>query len=141
MELAKHFSKELIFKQEKFAYKYNSSQRILYKYYYGSISMEDIKSSWLHAFENNIIPNETSGFILDYRNATFDMEIDEHEAIADFYKNNLAVFQDKKIAIISDEPKAIVIAILTESKDDGYYSKPFSTVEAAIAWILYSRIK
>lgn len=120
----------------KFKYKFNSSKCILFKYYYGSITIADIKSSWEHAFENNIIPKDTKGFILDFQNATFEIEIDEHIEIADFYKNHIDIFGDIKIAMLSNEPRDVAILILVESKNDGYYSKPFSTVEAATRWVL-----
>lgn len=122
--------------QEKFKYKFNSSLGIFYKYYYGSITIADIKSSWEHAFENNLIPKETKGFIVDYQNASFDMEIDEHIEIADFYKNHLEVFGNFKIAVVSNEPKDVVIIILVETKEDGYFTKLFCTVKAATSWVL-----
>ncbi|NQU52023.1 MAG: hypothetical protein HQ522_05745 [Bacteroidetes bacterium] len=122
--------------QEKYKYRYNHEEQILYKFYYGAISLEEIKSSWIHAFENNLIPKETKGFILDYRKATFDMRINEYPGISDFYKDNLAVFRNKKIGILSDKPETVVVVMMVESKDDGYYSRPFSTLEAAKAWVL-----
>ncbi|MCK4922713.1 MAG: hypothetical protein KAS71_16785 [Bacteroidales bacterium] len=122
--------------QEKFKFRFNNSLGILHKYYYGSISIADIKSSWEHAFENNLIPKETKGFIVDYRNANLEFEVDEHIKIADFYKDNLEVFGNFKIAVVSDEPKDVVIIILVETKEDGYFSRLFSTVEAATNWVL-----
>jgi hypothetical protein len=122
--------------QKKFKYQFNSSLGILFKLYFGRINIDDITSSWEHAFKNNLIPKETKGFILDYRNATFDLEISEHNAIADFYKKHIDIFGGFKIAIITIEPKDLVIPILVEFKDAGYSSKPFSTVEAAIRWVL-----
>ncbi|WP_298364268.1 hypothetical protein [uncultured Lutibacter sp.] len=117
-------------------FKFDSSLGILFKYHYGLITIEDIKSSWLYAFENNIIPKENKGFILDFRNSKFNIKLSEHAEIADFYKNNLDVFGNFKIAIITDKPKDIVVPILVQYLDDGYTSCPFSTPEAAINWIL-----
>ena len=64
------------------------------------------------------------------------MAVDEHIEIADFYKDNLEVFGNFKIAVISNEPKDVVIIILVETKEDGYFSRLFSTVEAATNWVL-----
>ncbi len=74
---------------EKFKYHYDSSMGILYKTYYGLITIEDIESSWEYAFQNNLIPKERKGFILDYRQSNFSIKIDHHYRIADFYKNIL----------------------------------------------------
>ncbi|MCF8379387.1 MAG: hypothetical protein K9H49_07410 [Bacteroidales bacterium] len=122
--------------KEKIKYHYDPKDKIMFKSYYGLISIDIIASSWMQAFEKEIIPKETVGFILDYREAIFDMDVDEHAEIANFYKKNLEVFRNKKIAIITDKPKAVVIVTLVEALDDGYFSKPFSTLEAARAWVL-----
>ena len=120
----------------KFKYQYDSSTRILFKYYYGKITIEDIYSSWDYAISNNIIPNGTRSFVLDYTAASFDIKVKEHTKIADYYKNHLEVFRNCKIAIITQTPKDVVIPALVETIDEGYYSKPFYTLEAAIDWVL-----
>jgi hypothetical protein len=121
---------------KKFKYRFDRSLGILYKYYYGLITLEDIESSWEFAFDNGCIPKDVKGFILDYRKSNFNIKIEEHIAIANFYKRHLEVFGNLRIAIITEEPKDIVIPILVKSKDDGYCSKPFSTLESAIEWVL-----
>jgi hypothetical protein len=121
---------------KKFKYEFDRSSGILFKYYYGMISVEDIESSWKYAFENNLIPKETKGFILDFQNSNFNIKIDNHTAIADFYKKHLNIFGNKKIAIITQNPRDIVIPILVKKKDEGYQSRPFSTLESAVKWVL-----
>jgi hypothetical protein len=121
---------------KKFKYQFDSSLGILFKYYSGLINIEDIESSWEYAFENGLIPKEVKGFILDYRNSNFNIKIEEHAAIADFYKKHLDIFGNFKIAILTEAYRDIVIPILVETKDEGYSSKPFSTLEAAIEWVL-----
>jgi len=122
--------------EKKFEYKFNNSLGILFKTYYGLITIEDIESSWKYAFDKGLIPKEKKGFILDYRNSNFNLKIKEHISIANFYKKHIDIFGNSKIAIITEDPRDIVVPILVESNDDGYSSKPFSTLEAAIAWIL-----
>ena len=122
--------------EEKITYRLDQSNGILFKYYRGDITIEDISSSWEHAIENQSIPKETKGFILDYTKATFKIKFNEYHLIADFYKNHLDVFSNQKIAIVIDNPSDIVIPILVESEDDGYTSRPFNTIDAAIAWVL-----
>jgi hypothetical protein len=126
----------MILKKEKFRYEFDDSLRILFKYYDGSITLDDIKFSWEYAFANNLISRETRGFILDYRKATFNMDLEEHDGIAKFYQEHLEVFGNFKIAILTDNPKDVVIPTLVELKDDGYQSKPFCNLDAAIDWVL-----
>lgn len=122
--------------KNKFKYQFDSSLGILFKYYYGLVEIKDITSSWEYAFENNLIPKETKGFILDYRNSNLKIKVGEHTEIANFYKKHLEFFGDFKIAIVTENPKDIVIPMLVETKDDGYTSKPFTTIESAIGWVL-----
>ena len=120
----------------KFKYQYDSSTRILFKYYFGQISLEDIYSSWDFAIRTNLIPSGTRSFILDYTDASFDIKVKEYPKIGEYYKNHLEVFKNCKIAIITQTPKDVVIPALVETIDEGYYSKPFYTLDAAIDWVL-----
>ena len=123
--------------KKKFDYKFDDSLGLLFKTYYGPITIEDIEASWEYAFDNNLIPKGVKGFILDYHNANFTFSLDQHFLIANFYKNHLEIFGNLKIAILVTDPADIVVPILVEQKDDGYYSKPFFTLEAAIHWVLF----
>jgi len=122
--------------KKKFKFQFNSSLGILFKYYYGLITIEDIESSWEYAFKNGLIPKDVKGFILDYRNSNFNIEIEDYNKIADFYKEHIEVFGNSKIAILTEEPRDIVIPILVNSKEQGYSSRPFSTLNSAIDWVL-----
>jgi hypothetical protein len=119
-----------------FTYEFDHETLILYKFYFGPIALEDIELSWLYAFENKMIPKETKGFILDYRKASFKIQIKDHVKIANFFREHLDVFGGLKIAIITEEPKDVVIPVMLKTKDDGYSSKPFCTREAAVKWVL-----
>jgi len=119
-----------------YKYELNSELNILYKYYYGPISLDDIFSSWEHAFDNNIIPKDIKGFILDFRKSTFDFKVDRFIDISNFYKEHIDVFKGTKIGLISVKPNDVVIPILFTTKDKGYTSAAFSTDQAAIDWIL-----
>lgn len=120
----------------KFTYEFKKDTGILFKFYYGDITIEDLISSWEYAIENNLIPEDKKGFLLDYRNASFNFDISEYYKIPEFYKRNPNVFQDTKIAILTENPKDIVVPILVKEADYGYQSRPFSTLNAAIKWIL-----
>jgi hypothetical protein len=120
----------------KFKFQFDTSTGILFKYYYGPITIDDIYSSWDDAISNNVIPKGTRSFVLDYTAASFDIKIKDHTKIAKYYRNHLEVFRNCKIAIITQTPKDVVIPALVETIDEGYHSKPFYTLEAAIDWVL-----
>lgn len=122
--------------EKKFTYRFSPQLGIFFKHYFGKIVIEDITSSWDYLIKNHFIPPETKGFVLDYRNAVMDIRTEQHTAIDNYYKNHLEVFKGLKIAILTENPQNVVITILVESKGEGYHSKPFSTMEAAIAWVL-----
>lgn len=121
---------------EKFKYQFDDATKILYKYYYGIITLDDIYSSWDYAIANNLIPKETKGFILDYRQGTFNIGLYEYPKIAEYYINHLEIFRNQRIAIITESMEDRLIPILVETKDQGYKSKPFSSLERAINWVL-----
>ncbi len=121
-------------------YEFHPELNILFKNYYGPISIEDIFSSWEYAINNDIIMSDIKGFILDFRKATFDFKIERFIEIVDFYRSNLDTFQGKKIALISTNPSDLVVPILFNAKDKGYVSKSFSTQEASIEWLLNTHL-
>ena len=121
---------------DKIKYRFDESTGIMYKYYSGTITLNDIISSWDDAISEKIIPENTKGFILDYTKANFDIEVDKASEVANYYRRHLDIFRSKKIAIITQTPSDIVIPIMVEKKDSGYSSHPFYTLEAAIDWVL-----
>ena len=102
--------------EEKFKFVFDRSTGILYKYYFGPITYEDIFSSWDYGISNNLIPKETKGFIVDYRKASFEIILDEYWRISDYFKKHLDIFGNKRIGVITQKPKDAVVPSLVESK-------------------------
>ena len=121
---------------EKFSFQFSPSLGIFFKHYYGNITLDDINSSWEYIIDNHFIPPGTKGFIMDYRGAVINIPPNQSTGIADFYKNHLDIFGGFKIAILTDNPKNVVISFLVKSVDKGYQSRPFSTMHAATEWVL-----
>ena len=122
--------------KEKFEYRFDKSTRILYKTYHGSITLDDIFKSWDEVILKGLVPKETVGFILDYRGANFNIQIKEYTRIPDYYKQHLDIFGGLRIAIVTTSRKDIIIPTLVEFEDEGYYSRPFYTIDAAVNWVL-----
>ncbi|MCF8332085.1 MAG: hypothetical protein K9H84_06505 [Bacteroidales bacterium] len=123
--------------EQKFKYEFDPETGIFYKYYYGPIQLIDIYESWEYIFSTGRLPQKNiKGFILDYREATFNMEINDYKKIAKYYQNNLDKFGGYKFAIITENAKDIVFPTLVSTQDSGYQSKPFSTLQGAKSWLL-----
>ena len=123
----------------KFSYEFDYQTRILFKYYFGKITIDDIIESWDYAKENHLIPKSTNRFVLDYRRANFVIKIinrEEQDDISYYYKRNIDIFGNSKIAIVTEDHNDIVVPFLVMEKDSGYISKPFTTMEAAIQWVI-----
>lgn len=125
--------------EKKYSYKYDDKSGIMFKSYYGLITINDIHSSWDEAINSKIIPDGTKSFVLDYREATFNFKVTESTKIAEYYRTHLDVFGNCKIAVVTQKPKDVVVPAIVETHDDGYLSKPFYTKEAAINWVLDSQ--
>ena len=120
---------------EKFEYNYDDASGILYKSYFGPVTLEDITSSWEHALRHKLIPPGTKRFIVDFRQAAMNLEIDEHQGIVDFYRNHLEVFGEARVAVLVENPRDMVLPVLVNTKDEGYHSRPFTTLEGALRWL------
>jgi hypothetical protein len=107
----------------------------MYKVHYGNITIDIIRNSWEWAYSNKIIPQGTLHFILDYREARLDFSPRRYDDIINYYKLKPEYFAGKRFAIISDNPHNVAISTLIHRDENGYDSKPFSTIDAAIKWL------
>ena len=117
-------------------YRFEPETWILYKQYFGNITIETIQESWIYAFENNLIPPTIKGFILDYTQGTFDFPLQDFQKISAFYREHLDVFDGFRIGIVTHNPKDQIVPKLVAMEDQGYHSKEFSTMKAALTWVL-----
>jgi hypothetical protein len=122
--------------ENRFSFRYDPETGIFFKVHYGRTSIQEITASWLKAIRERLIPPEVRGFVLDYRQASFDLPDQAYLKVPEFYREHLEVFGGFRIAIITVNPEDVVYPYLIAERDEGYESKPFSTEEAAIAWVL-----
>lgn len=119
-----------------YQFEYDPEKKIVYKRHFGSISKEDIFNSWDHAIAQKLIPLETSGFIVDFRNAHLGIKMMDVKAIPHYFDLHSDIFGGKKMAVIVNTPEEIVFPVVIEHAKKSYFLKPFSTEEAALKWIL-----
>lgn len=115
---------------------FNSSREIFYKYYSGEVSFYDFEKSWYDLIRNSSYLAEVKGFLLDYRNATLALPLNELYKISDFFLSHKKIFGDKKIAFVATTPEQVIIPVLVGEQDNDYQIRPFSTIEAAEHWII-----
>lgn len=110
--------------------------KVLYKSFKGTITARDFELQWQLAIDNNVISSDILGFIIDCRHAVFKIDAEETSIITKIFRDNPNVFRNKKLAYITRLPEQIILPILLQEHDYNYQTKPFSTKEAALNWIL-----
>lgn len=108
---------------------------ILHKHYFGIITVQDILTSWKEAIQNDHVCTDYKRFLLDYRNAHFNVALDHVPKISEFYQKQ-TVFFNARIAVITYHPEDIVVPILLQNSGGNYSIRPFSTSNAASNWLI-----
>lgn len=110
--------------------------RIISIRYSGEVTLQELKTNWIDVIDQNIIGANIQGFILDCRNSVMNLEIEEISKLSDLFKEHLDIFQKKKFAYVTESPSQIILPLILQENDLLYESKPFSTTEAALDWVL-----
>lgn len=119
-----------------FEFSFDDSRLIFYKYYSGKVSCYDFETSWLYIIKNHFLPGEAKGILLDYREALIQSPIEEAYRISTFFSGNFQVFKNKRIAFVTSTPEQVVLPVLVREYASDYQSRPFSTIEAAVKWLV-----
>lgn len=120
----------------KVSFDFDPDEQIFYKVHFGIITISDIIKSWNIAFDQKVIPEGTKRFVLDFRGAHFDIDVNEIHQISNFYEAKSA-FRQARIAVLTVDPKDFVIPILVQSYNASLSTRPFSTLKEATKWVLY----
>lgn len=122
--------------ESKYDFDYDPDNRIFYKRQSGNLTKEDIFVSWEYAIEENLIPDDVNGFLIDLSKAHIDIDLAKAKSIPEYFDAYPKIFAGKKIAIIIRSPDEIVLPILVEHMQKSFFLKPFATEAAAVNWIL-----
>jgi len=115
-------------------YKENEAGDILFRTFKGTVTMNDIISSWEDNINNRLISKDHLGSISDYRKAKLQIELEDLNKFANFYKKNIHLFKNMKLGVISNNPD-IALPVYFQMHHSEIQLKSFSTIEAAIIWI------
>jgi hypothetical protein len=116
--------------------KYDESTKIVFKIHEGVLNVNDSIQSWLSIIQKQLIPQETIGYIIDYRNARFVSGIESSKTMTEVFNGHPKYFKGKKIALITNEPHMVVMLLIVQTFENKIFdTQPFNTEEAAIEWI------
>lgn len=121
------------------SFEYNSmefeSGSILIRKFHGKVNVSEIISSWEYLLNSKILTDKHLGVINDLTDG--DLEMDQGcflDLIAYLKKN--PIFIRMRLAVICDTPEKIVFPSIGEYTVKELYIRPFTTVDAAVGWIL-----
>ena len=110
-------------------------ESILIRNFIGKVSLKDIIDSWEYLHVNNLIDNKVKGVINNLSGCELIMDMENFKTLIDYLKKQDYI-KEIKLAVITDTPKTMIFPFLGEEQERELKIKPFSTMEAAVNWIL-----
>lgn len=101
----------------------------------GVVSITDFIKVWEQVFVEHQNTKSIKGYIINCNTASMKIDVDETEAISNFFHQNIDYFKFKRLAYITNCTEHIIIPWLLQEKAIGYELKPFSTLHAAKQWV------
>ncbi len=120
----------------KFKFENDDANGIFYKHFYGTITVEDIIKSWDVAIRDHLIPQGTKRFIVNFLNGHAAYKAESSELLENYYQNHPEIFKGIRIAIVTIIPEDIIVPMLMKRDRGLFCLAPFSTIEAAVDWVL-----
>ena len=103
----------------------------------GAVSVEEIIDSWEYVVANNLILDTTIGIINNLSECDLQMDMDGFNTLMEYLREQ-EYLKNIKLAVLCDNPRTIIFPKLAESREQDIRVKPFSTMEAAVNWLLDS---
>lgn len=110
-------------------------ESILIREFVGKVSVNDIIESWDHIIANKLIKDSTRGIINNLLGCELQMDMDSYKVLIAYLKKQ-EYLKGIKLAVLCDDPRTIVFPALGERKEPQLRIKPFSTLDAAIKWVV-----
>ncbi len=110
-------------------------KRILCRKFTENASLKDVISSFEDIMTNQMLSENTVGIISDLRGVQFDVNPNVFKKVSTFLKSHPELYK-YKLAAITDTPKQVVMVIIANKVNSKLNAKPFSTYEAAMAWLM-----
>lgn len=120
---------------KKYRYDYNAESKIMHKRHFESVTMDDLIESWDYAIDNNLIPVDVQGYLLEYTVAVLDLQMGDADRMVAYFNAHPHEFKGRKVAVVVDTPQNIIHPLLAQTKSRDYELKVVSSVEAANVWL------
>ena len=120
----------------KYKFENDHTNKIFYKHFFGTITIEDILTSWDEAITERIIPVGTKRFIINFKYGTAIYKPENPKLLANYYNGRPETFKGARIAIVTVKPEDIIVPMLLKQEKGLFSLAPFSTEEAAIEWVM-----
>lgn len=113
----------------------DESAHILLLQFFGSLTFSDVACFWCSVSESAMDHNELTGFVLDYRDSTFNDGVYNHDEIESVWKANITLLQKKRLALVATGFKEVAVLSMLEDCGGGIDAKVFTTVSSAVDWV------
>lgn len=113
---------------------YSYSKDILVRHFYGKVDVNEIINSWKFLLEAEKLVG-IKGVINDLTKAQLELDFESFKKLIEFLKSN-KVLRNLKLAVVTDSPRDIVFPSMAELIESDIFVKPFSTMKAALEWLL-----
>lgn len=110
-------------------------EAILIRKFIGKVSVNDIIESWKYLYKHQLINVNTKGLINNLQGCELIMDLESFTLLLNYMKS-MTYIKNIKIAVIADNPKTIIFPILGHEQERELNIKPFSTMDAAVNWVL-----
>lgn len=110
-------------------------ESILIRDFEGEVSVNDIIESWEYIATNKLIADSTKGIINNLSGCNLLMDMKSFNILISYLKKQ-EYLSEIKLAVICDNPGTIIFPALGESKERALQIKPFSTMDAAVKWVI-----
>ena len=111
-------------------------ESILIRDFADKVSVTDIIHSWDILIEQGMLNSNIKGVINNITGCQLAMDLDSFYTLIDYIKTK-DILRKVKLAVVCNNPKMIIFPILGEAEEKDLHIKPFSTVEAAVEWIMF----
>jgi hypothetical protein len=109
---------------------------ILIRDFTEKVSVDEIIDSWEYLLETGMISSTVKGVINNLSGCDLRMDLTGFKTLTDYLKKKESL-RRIKLAVICDNPKTIVFPVLGEFQEKELKIRPFTTLEAAVEWIIY----
>jgi len=95
----------------------------------------NIRHKKYNLFPENILVRDFFDNINDLTRCELDMDVNGFSTVIEYFKKHKE-FKGVKLAVVCDSPGKLVFPMLGEHRYSEMQIKPFSSVEAAVSWII-----